>query len=49
MTARPTVPLLVFPCQLPDGTTVHGITLRDWFAGQALSGILAKYGNVIFQ
>jgi hypothetical protein len=23
---------------------MHGMTLRDWFAGQALAGLLAKYG-----
>jgi len=22
----------------------YGMTLRDWFAGQALAGMLAKYG-----
>jgi hypothetical protein len=33
----------------PDGSFVahphHGMTLRDWFAGQALAGWLASYGD----
>jgi len=26
------------------GVRYGGMTLRDWFAGQALAGMLAKYG-----
>ena len=32
-----------FPCETHHGEPVpggHGMTLRDWFAGQALTGIL---------
>jgi hypothetical protein len=32
---------------MPDEKTVvavEGLTLRDWFAGQALSGLLAHHG-----
>ena len=32
-----------FPFQDGYGR-VSGMTLRDWFAGQALAGLLAKYG-----
>lgn len=28
-----------FPISTIDGFTQHGMTLRDWFAGQALAGI----------
>ena len=31
-----------FPRHAYDGH--DGMTLRDWFAGQALAGLLAKYG-----
>ncbi len=40
-------PPLAFPSQprgmdgLPDEAAVPGMTLRDWFAGQALAGICA--------
>lgn len=37
-----------FPTQLdygPNGThTIDGMSLRDWFAGQAMAGWLASYG-----
>ena len=32
-----------FPRHAYDGH--DGMTLRDWFAGQALAGLLAKYGT----
>lgn len=32
---------LAFPVSSIDGFTQHGMTLRDWFAGQALAGICA--------
>ena len=41
-------PALAFPSQplgmdgLPDHSAVPGMTLRDWFAGQALAGLLAS-------
>lgn len=28
--------------QLPDPTFIPGLTLRDWFAGMALQGLLAS-------
>jgi len=35
-----------FPCAGKDGMGLHylqkGMTLRDWFAGQALSGLMAS-------
>ncbi len=35
---------LAFP-SAPEGyEPAHGMTLRDWFAGQALAGILANEG-----
>jgi hypothetical protein len=30
-----------FPVSTIDGFTQDGMTLRDWFAGQALAGLLA--------
>lgn len=30
-----------FPVSSIDGFTQHGMTLRDWFAGQAIMGICA--------
>lgn len=34
-----------FPCNSPDGVeTYKGMSLRDWFAGQALAGYLANNG-----
>jgi len=30
-----------FPVSTIDGFTEDGMTLRDWFAGQALNGMLA--------
>lgn len=33
-----------FPGTDPDGVVRTGMTLRDWFAGQALSGWLASFG-----
>ena len=38
-----------FPCQPldaqgnPMGPLEHGMSLRDWFAGQALTGLLTNY------
>ena len=32
-----------FPHAHEDYPFQHGMSLRDWFAGQALAGILAKY------
>jgi hypothetical protein len=29
------------PMNGPDGRTQHGMTLRDYFAGQAMAGIMA--------
>jgi hypothetical protein len=29
-----------FPTSSVDGFTQHGMTMRDWFAGQALMGML---------
>lgn len=29
----------------PPGNWGDGMSLRDWFAGQALVGLLAKYGE----
>lgn len=35
-----------FPCYNPKlGQVVPGMTLHQWFAGQALQGILAAVGN----
>jgi hypothetical protein len=31
-----------FPVSSIDGFTQHGMDLRDWFAGQALAGLLAN-------
>jgi hypothetical protein len=31
-----------FPVSTVDGFTQHGMTLRDWFAGQALVGIVNR-------
>jgi hypothetical protein len=31
------------PKHLPRGATFDAMTLRDWFAGQALAGILASH------
>ena len=31
--------------EFADGWGYGGMTLRDWFAGQALNGILASYSN----
>lgn len=31
-------PAFPAPMNGPDGSTQHGMTLRDWFAGQALIG-----------
>lgn len=30
---------------IPEGSVNTGMTLRDWFAGQALSGCLTKCGD----
>jgi hypothetical protein len=30
-----------------DGTDGRGMSLRDWFAGQALAGFASTIGNVI--
>ena len=35
-----------FPLQTQDGQFDKGMELRDWFAGQALSGILATQTGV---
>ena len=32
-----------FPEQLMNGRTKPGMTLRDWFAGQAMAGMLARF------
>jgi hypothetical protein len=37
----PTEPLYAFPQTTDVGARVRGMLLRDWFAGQALSGLLA--------
>lgn len=34
-----------FPAMTPGGYCTPGMTLRDWFAGQAISGLLAMYGR----
>ncbi|SLK04001.1 hypothetical protein [Novosphingobium mathurense] len=34
-----------FPHELPSGGSVSGMSLRDWFAGQALGGMLASEGD----
>lgn len=31
-----------FPVTLEDGSCYIGLSMRDWFAGQALSGLLAE-------
>ena len=31
-----------FPCTCPSGDVFCGMTLRDWFAGQALAGEMAS-------
>jgi hypothetical protein len=31
-----------FPVSTIDGFTQHGMTLRDWFAGQALAGMMSN-------
>jgi hypothetical protein len=31
--------------RIQHGTAYDGMTLRDYFAGQALAGLMAKYGN----
>ena len=31
-----------FPCEYPEGNFFTGMSLRDWFAGQALCGELAS-------
>jgi len=42
-TGGPAFPVTVPESVIGDGPeTFHGMTLRDWFAGQALVGILAK-------
>lgn len=33
-----------FPTDIEDAGAWTGMTLRDWFAGQALSGWLASFG-----
>jgi hypothetical protein len=35
-----------FPERCDAGVDRPGMTLRDWFAGQALAGMLAAPGNV---
>jgi hypothetical protein len=36
-----------FPCHGPSGQVFqYGMTLRDWFAGMALSGYLAGRNNM---
>jgi hypothetical protein len=34
-----------FPAEAPNGDRYSGMTLRDWFAGQALVGLLAEGGD----
>lgn len=34
-----------FPALCADGAIKEGMSLRDWFAGQALAGIIASYAN----
>ena len=33
-----------FPVVTPDGVPNSGMSLRDWFAGQALAGIMSQAG-----
>ena len=33
-----------FPCTDAKGFVSEGMSLRDYFAGQALAGLLAQYG-----
>ncbi|NLF01133.1 MAG: hypothetical protein GX601_09170 [Anaerolineales bacterium] len=33
-----------FPSDWPHGCTDEGMSLRDWFAGQAVAGIMANIG-----
>ena len=34
-----------FPAMTPGGYCTPGMSLRDWFAGQALQGLLASRNN----
>lgn len=36
-----------FPVSTIDGFTHEGMALRDWFAGQAVGGILANSENAV--
>lgn len=36
-------PAFPAPMNGPDGRTQHGMTLRDYFAAQALAGMLINY------
>lgn len=38
--------LYAFPVSTIDGFTHDGMTLRDWFAGQALGGMLASEAGI---
>lgn len=33
-----------FPVATIDGFSQDGMSLRDWFAGQALAGMMARHG-----
>ena len=36
-----------FPVSSIDGVTNDGMTLRDWFAGQVVTGVLANSENAV--
>ena len=38
-----------FPAMTPGGYCTPGMTLRDWFAGQAITGWLSGAGNIAIE